>query len=343
MLDCYKKFVERKEIIKDINYFYNQIKDLICNDFFGQYQFSVRKKLPQPTYRVVNYLSQCDKTRLQFNNDTIIVTFSVGNSDSRVSITKPIYKNYKIDGITFYLNIVLSKQESKSRMVYKENSIFRELRKHINAINEYYVKKLRKSEELKYKTIYNRILKLKRSYYSDWNKLIELVTECVNPKFNNNLCLFKPIIEGMNNGLPLVFKMLHQTKFFRNYEHQRQIKYHRFIKSLKKECLDEKELLELSKDLAVCFGHHIENYSDCLKFIENVINHFNTICYVKEMKINKFASKVWSKEQPDSTQVGLMVYGVSSLSYEDRRVAKKNGLKDPDFIFDDEINYIEEK
>jgi hypothetical protein len=333
MVNCYTQFIEKKEIIKDINYFYDQIRDLICNEFFGQYQYHKRKKMNPPMYKIEGYLSQCDKTRLQFNNDTIIVTFSTDSKNSRVAITKPIYKNYKIDGITFYINVVLSKQESKSKMIYKENDIFRDLRKHINAVNEYYVKKLRKSEEEKYKTIYNRILRLKKSYYNDWNKLIELVTECVNPKFNNNLCLFKPIIEGMNNGLPMVFKMIHQTQFFKNYEHQKQIKYNRFIKYIKREILDNNELIDLTNELAWCFGHHIYNYSDCLKFIENVINHFNTICYVKEMKINKFASNVWSKESP----------GVIFMSYEDRQIAKKNGLRDPDFVFENDINYVEEK
>jgi len=297
MVNYYEQFVKPKEIIKDINYFYDRIKDLICNDLFSKYYYNTRKK-ENNTFTIKNYLSDCDKTRLKFNNDTIIVNFRVDKKDtSKVSITNPIYKNFKIDGITINIDIALSPVENKNKIIFPENSIFRDIRKNINSINEYYVKKLRKSEEEKFKVIYGRIIKLEPSYYKDWNRLISLIKECVNPEFNNVLCMFKPIISGMNMGLPTAFKMIHKTQFFQNYEHLRQIKYTKFIRSLRKECLDDNEIIEMTNKLAWCFGHVNKDYEECLYFILNVSKHFNTICYVKEMKINSFTSDIWENGQ----------------------------------------------
>jgi hypothetical protein len=295
MINQYIQFVEPKEIIKDINYFYDQIKNLICNDLFGQYLYNKRKKL-NPTYTVKNYLSKVDNTRLRFSEDTIIVSFKVDKTQSgEVSITKPVYRNYKIDGLTIKIDVVLTTAENKGNIIFPENYIFKEIRRHINFVNDYFVKKLRKSEDDKYSVIYKRMNEIKKSYYYEWNRLIDLVKECVNPNFNNQLCEFKPIIEGIENGLPIIFKMIHQTQFFRKYEHQRQLKFHKFIKSLRKECLDDNEIFQMTNDLAWCFGHTCKNYDDCITFLKNIINHFNTICYIKEMKINSFTQKIWNK------------------------------------------------
>jgi len=297
MIDYYVQFIEVKEIIKDINYFYDQIKELICNDLLGQYSYNKRKKL-NPTYTIKDYLSKIENTRLKFNKDTIIVSFKVektNNPIGRVAISKPIYKNHKIDGITIAIDIVLSPQENKANGIFPENSIFKDIRKNINFINDYFVKKIRKAEEYKYPLIYKRICEIKPSYYSEWNKLIDLIKECVNPNFNKKLCEFKPIVEGMDNGLPMIFKMMHQTQFFKKYEHQRQLKFHKFMKSLHKECCDDDEIIQASNRLAKCFGHVCSDYEECISFLKNIINHFDTICYVKEMKINSFTQRVWNK------------------------------------------------
>jgi len=304
MIDYYTQFIKPKEIIKDINYFYDQIKELIVNDLFSKYIYNKRKKVNR-NFTTVGYLSGVDKTRLRFNNDTIIVNFKVSHdpvvsglfrSDERsnLKVSKPIYNNYKIDGIIITINVVLSPMEDKSKMIYSDNCIFRELRKQINEINDYYIKKFRKSEESKFKIIYYRINTIKKSYYSEWNKLMNLIKECVNPSFYKELCQFKPIIEGMrSNSINLTFKMIHETQFFKNYEHQRQLKFNKFIKALRKDCLDDNELLHMTNQLAWCFGHVNENLDECMIFLENIIYHFNTICFVKEMKINSFTSKVW--------------------------------------------------
>ena len=294
MINYYQQFIKPKEIVKDINYFYDKIKSIICNDLFVKYLNSKRKKINLDSFTIHNKLSESEVTRLRFNNDTIVVKF-IKDRKSKVFIHKPIYKNYKIDGIVIQIEISITPQEEKSRMIYSENISFRELRKHINFINEYFVKKLRKSEESKYKIIYNRIRRLNKSYYSDWNRLINLITESVNPSFNKTLVQFKDVICGVNNGLPIVWNMIHETQFFKKYEHYRQIKFDRFIRSIRKECLDDNEIIELTNNLARCFGHTIKNYDECVQFLQNVITHFNTICHVKEMKINSFTERIWTK------------------------------------------------
>ena len=301
MINYYQQFIKPKEIVKDINYFYDKIKSIICNDIFVKYINNKRKKININTFTIYNKLSECNLTKLKFNNDIIIVNF-IKEKNNRVFITKPIYKNYKIDGITINIDIYITPQEEKSKMIYSENIIFRELRKNINIINEYFVKKLRKSEESKNKIIYNRIKKLKNSYYNDWNRLIDIITECINPSFNETLVKFKDVICGVNNGLPIIWNLIHETRFFKKYEHYRQIKYDRFIKSLRKECLDDNELIELTNNLAKCFGHNIKNYDECLSFLQNVIIHFNIICHIKEMKINSFTERIWSKTKKFNLQ-----------------------------------------
>ncbi len=298
MINYYEQFIKPKEIVKDINYFYDQIRDLICNDLFGQHLYNKRKKLKVDNYVVNNYLSGINNTRLRFINDTIIVTFKVSKFEKgKASITKPIYNKYNIDGITFNIDIIITPQEERNKIIHSENSALKELRKNIHIINEYYVKNFREDEESKYKIIYDRLIKLDKSYYNDWNRLISLLKECTNPTFNETLYKFREIIEGTNFDVMMtVYKMIHQTQFFLKYAHHRQIRFKKFIISLRKDCLDENEILYLGNNLSKCFGHTIKDYNDCVSFVENVINHFNTICYVKETKINTFASKVWERD-----------------------------------------------
>jgi hypothetical protein len=297
MQDYYAQFIKPKEIIKDINYFYNQIRDLICNEFFGQYLYNKRKKLKIDNYTVENFLSNENNTRLRFNNDKIIVTFKVSKTEkSKFSITEPLYKDYVIEGIVFNIVIVITPQEEKSRMIYPQNEVLIEIRKSINFINNFYVKNFRKDEESKYKFIFNKLIKIKPNYYENWNRLINFVTEQCDPKFKEELSKFEEIINGFNSdNLNLIYKMIHHTQFFQKYAHYRRIKYNKFIKSFRKECLDEKEIIDLTNELALCFNHTVKEYDESLKFIENLCNHFNTICYTKEMRINEFVSDVWKK------------------------------------------------
>jgi hypothetical protein len=307
MTNYYNQYIKSKEIIKDINYFHNKMKDLICNDIFGKYLYNKRKKLKIENYTVENFLSTENKTRLKFSNDKIIITFKVSKIEKSKSSFFPLssilpsvddknilYKDQKIDGLTFYIDVVITPTEEKSKMIYSNNEALREVRHHITLINDYYIKNFRKEEESKNKIIYNKIISLKASYYNDWNRLIEFIKNCIDPEFYNNLNMFKDIINGFNsNKLNILFKMMHHTRFFQKYAHSRQIKYHKFIKSIRKECLDENEILELSNELASCFGHSNKNYNECLLFIENLINHYNLVCHAKEKDINSFVSNTW--------------------------------------------------
>ena len=108
--------------------------------------------------------------------------------------------------------------------------------------------------------------------------------------------------------------MIHQTQFFQKYAHYKQIRFHKFMKSFKKECLDDKEVFELANQMASCFGHINKDYEETLWFMENLVNHFNTICHYKEMKINSYVSKTWenninrlpiSYSEPDKSPIKI--------------------------------------
>ena len=135
MINYYEKFVQPSKIIKDINYYYDQIKDLICNDIFSQYVYNKRKKT-NTTFTIKNHLSCCDSTRLRFNNDTIIINFNQTDK-SKVKITKPIYKKYKIEGITFFIDISLNEDEEKHKneknVVYR-NTLFFRVTRHVSRV-----------------------------------------------------------------------------------------------------------------------------------------------------------------------------------------------------------------
>jgi hypothetical protein len=309
-MDYYDQFVKPKQIIKDINYFYNQIRDLICNDFYGQYLYNKRKKLKINEYAIENFLSSENNTRLRFSNDKIIVNFKVSkNERGKTLITKTFYRNYRIEGITFQIDIVITPQEEKNRIIYPQNDALIQLRKHINDINNFYVKNFRKDEESKYKFIFNRLIKVKKSYYNNWNRLVDFVTDCSNPNFNTELKKFKEIIKGLNvENLSIIYKMVHHTQFFQNHAHYRQIKYNKFLKSFRKECLDDKEIFELTKELSWCFNHNIKDYEESLIFIENLCNHYNSICYSKEMRINTFVKDIWEEPTAHHQPTSYLVY-----------------------------------
>lgn len=306
MINYYEQFIKPKEIVKDINFYFNLMNELIINDLFGQYLYNKRKKINTDEYIIENFLSKYNNTRLRFNNDTIKVKFILKKNDfnehkCECLITNPVYKNYRIDGIVFNLNIIISPQEVKNKLIYPQNQSIQELRKNIHLINEFYVKKLRKVEESKFKIVFNKLIKLKPSYYSDWNKLINLMIDCVDPYFNQNLNTLGEVIKSMYfKNAQRIYKMTHQTQFFLKYtpnKHIKKHKYTKFIEFLTKDSLDDVEIISLTNNLAKCLGHSVNNLNDSAEFIENVTNHFNILCHVRSMKINTYVLNVWEKHK----------------------------------------------
>lgn len=296
MIDYYYEFIKPREIPKDINFFYDKITDIICNDLFGKYLYGKRKKEKNDEFILNGFLSESgEKTRLRFNNDTLVIRFLLKRDGfGHTTITEPIFVEHRIDGIVFNIDVVITYQEEKHKIIYPHNQAFVELRKRIHEINEFYISNFRKSEESIFPIINKKVKKLKKSFYFDWNKLVWFIKDCTDPSFDNNLNRLDEIVCAMDSSvLTPVYKMIHNTHFFLKYAHHRQIKYNKFIKSLRKLCLDDNEIIDLSNKLASCFGHKNKDYEDCLSFIENVTNHFNTICYVKETKINSHVEKVW--------------------------------------------------
>lgn len=292
-MDYYAKYVQPKEIIKDINFFYNQIKELICNEFFAKYLYNKRKKINVDEFYIENFFSKEERTRLKFINDKIKVKFFVSKTEKgHCNFSGFNYKKEKIEGLFIDIKIVITPKEERIRMIYQENDVLREIRKNINSINEFYVSNFRRSEESKYPIIYEKMKELKPNYYNDWNRLINNIKDFINPDFEENLEKLLIVINGIeSNNLDIIYKMIRQTQFYQRYSQQKKIKFNKFIKSLKKECLDDNEILNTSNEIASCFGHKNKSYEESLLFVENLCNHFNLVCYNREMKIINSAFK----------------------------------------------------
>lgn len=297
-MDYYVRFIKPHEIRRDINFFFNQIKELICNDLFSQFMRDNRKKIHK-NYVVKDYLSKFDKTRLQFNNDTINVEFLLdpANQKTIVAISPPKFKSYKLDGICIVIKICLKKSEYKNKMIYQDNEVFNELRKNITGINKYYCDKLNQREITKSKYIYPKLIEIKKSPYEVWNSLIKYTIDALDPDFDDQIKKYQGVLMGIKNKEYIEnVKIIHQTELYLKYSHQRQIKINRFMKKLSKDILDDQEIVDLTKSLASCFNHKIIDYKESINFITDIIEHYNYIYHTKEETIDNYVYKIWSKK-----------------------------------------------
>lgn len=296
-MNYYKQFIQPAVIIKDINFFYDQIKELIVNDIFVKYLRDNRKKIHK-IYTIENYLSKYNKTRLLFNNDKIDIEFFVNSIDKvgYTSITNDgTFKNYKLENVNLSFKINLKASEHTNKIIYDDNQIFINIRKNISYLYKMYIDNFNKKESSKYKYIHKELLNLKKSHYEIWNNFIDYLIDITNPQFNNNLNKFRSILNGIKiKETSVIFNLIHNTEFYYKYNHLRQIKSYKFLTNLEKNCLDDKEIIYLCDNVAKCFNHKIDNYEECMEFLRNIINHFNYIYLTKERNIDDFVYKNWN-------------------------------------------------
>jgi len=286
-MDYYDIFIESKEIRKDINFFYDQIvNDLIKNKIFRQYLID-RKKSIKKTYVIKNFLSDFNKTRMLFINDIIEINFFT-KKDFILDQLPPTYSEYKfskykIKDLILHINIYLNDQELKNKMIFSDNAFLMELRKNINDINVFFYKNMSKSEELKYKYIHKKILKINYTGIPYLDRILKYIKNITDYNFESNLKEFKQILHGLKSTIYILnFQLIHSTEFFNDYGHHNQIKINRLLKAL-----DKINYGNFFNVLSECFNHKLKEGEE-IEFISNLITHFNHKYNGKEKRINDF-------------------------------------------------------
>jgi len=298
-MDYYVQFIKPCEISRDINFFYNKIKEIICNDIFGEYLLDNRKKIHK-TYELYDFLSFFENTKLKFKNDKISVEFLVNDlnlSDLNLITFKNVglFHDYRICNVDMIIRINLSEVEYSNKMIYDNNPFFVNLRKQISGFHNTFMKEFNKKEESKFKYINKKLLKLKKSHYENWNKFILYLTDVTDPDFKKKLYEFKKILNGViTERISTNFALIHNTNFYLKNCHLRQIKTTKFLNGLQRLYLDEEEILYLTKEISKCFNHNIKNYDECFDFIINILEHFNFIYHTKEKNIDFFVANNWN-------------------------------------------------
>jgi len=294
MGNYYSKFIEPKGIVRDINFFYNKIHDLIVNKYFVDFLLNVRKKSNEREFTISNYLSSFNNTRLRFENDTLIIRFSIDECKknsiqdrSYTDISKPKYIQDSIEGLNIIIDIKLSTIEFKNKTIYPENKALIKLRKDLHTINDFYTNKLQTSMERRFPKINESIHSIKYSQYWQWNNLLNLLKDCTDPDFQENLEKIKLVINGIDSDSILTKQMIVQhTEFYHKYMSTRQINAKKFITTINKVCWDTEEIIYLANQIAKCFGYSVKTIEETNEFILNVLNHFNKNCHAKLWKIN---------------------------------------------------------
>lgn len=295
MIDLYLKYIHPKEIRKDINYYFDKLKDLIINDIFSSYILNKRKGNDISIYIIEDFLSKINKTKLKFLNDKIKINIIETNNKKWTTDKYPLiritnklsFKDVYINSVNMEIDLLLNLDELKNKIIYVNNPTFIDLRKKIKELNDFYVSEYKKRELLNYNKINGLLKNLNRVHYFEWNKLVNFLIDCTDPEYNDNLNKIKILIDSFKiKTLEMKFKMVHNTKFYRKYNHYNQLKTEKFIKNLIKNCLDENEIITMTNNLSSCFGHKVHTIDDSLIFIENIINHFNKECNFRENQIN---------------------------------------------------------
>lgn len=288
----YLKYVKSPLIIKDINFFYKKIYDEIICKYFANYLLNVRKKSTEREFTVKNFLEKFNETRLKFINDTIVIRFSIDetslNDKSYTTISKFKYKNDKVCDLLIIIDIKLSKVEFKSKLLYNENNALTELKKELTNINNYYIRRIQKSLKKRAPKLNKEFQKIKHTPYWEWNNLLRLLKDCTDTSFDDNLEKMKIIANGMTvDNSQVKHMVIKRTDFYNRYSSNKQIKADKLIKLMKNHCIDEDELVYLSDSIARCLGTRVKTIEETEEFLQDVIKHFNKICYSKNMEIAK--------------------------------------------------------
>lgn len=306
-MDYYDVFIKKREISRDINFFYNQIKGLISNNIFPKYLRDSRKKIHK-IYTVDNFLSTFNNTKLQFINDKIEIEFFVNDLVHKLHLIEcdlekskvkyyPEFKDYKIDNIKIKININLQSLEHKNKIIYDNNQYYTDIRKKISEINKKFIDEITQKENSKYLFIYKKLFLLKPSSYEFWNNFLKFIIDITDPKFEDNLHKLDKIVKGIKTDkITLIYNIIHDMNFYIKYSHYRQIKTNKFITKLFKELLDEEEIIYLTRSLAMCFNHEINNLNEIRDFLENLIIHINGVYHQREMIIDSYVIKIFQRK-----------------------------------------------
>jgi hypothetical protein len=299
MEDFYVKFIKPKYVTKDINFFYNKICDIICNDYFGQFIFNNRKKTKINAFVINGLLSSFKNTKLSFVNDVIVIRFNINQgafyqiqNRGRTDISKLIFRNNNICDLRIEIDIQLSSQEFKNKTIYPNNNALLELRKSIHKINEFYTFKVRQAEKRRFSRIHKYLKNLKSTQYNEWNDFLRLLKDSTNPSFQEELMKLKSVISGIDtDSINMIHKIVHHSELYRNFIHSKQIKKDKFIKNIHKSCMDSDEIIHLSNNIARCMGHKIKTLEESNDFLSNVLDHFNRLCNANLQSIQKLYDK----------------------------------------------------
>ena len=268
MIDLYSQFIETKEIKKDINFYFNRLKDKILTDVFPKYLCDRRRKMNR-NYDISEYLSSFDKTALKFNKDEINISFIIGDDNqNEITIKNLEYKDYCLE-VELNIIISLSVGEKKNKLIYEHNRIFHLLKKTINELKEFHRKHLYE-DEIKYNTILNDRFIEYSNNNNHWQNLLHIMIQSTDPCFEKKLNRFDVVINGIKSEtLDKLFMVLHKTAYYNSYK--KQVGVSKFRRALYESGLS-------AYDLAKCFNHEL-NPKYNTKFLEDLILHYNQIIF----------------------------------------------------------------
>jgi hypothetical protein len=315
MGNYYLRFIKSPEIKKDINFYFKKVYDGLILNYFSNYIINIRKKSAEREFIIHNYLSSFSETKLKFYKDVITICFSVDESKtnslsdkSNTSFSKFNFKNDTICDLHILIDIRISKDEFKQKMIYKENKALIQLRKELNNVNTYSTIRIRKAMESKFPKLNKEFQEIEHGRYREWNRLLRLLKDCTDTSFQDNLSKLQMVANGVD--LSNRYMILKKTDFFKRYSFINQIKPLKFIQNMKNYCLDDNALICLSNTIAKPLGTKLKTIEETEEFLINVINHFNAICYSKNSQI-----AVTLAQLPSRVERPYSCHTVDSLSF----------------------------
>lgn len=290
--DIYKRFIETKSIKKDINFFYNNVKELIINDLYPKYLRSRRLNRSYEFSNILNSLSDENSIKLCFSNDMLNINICADNNkESGVFIKKMEYEDFKMI-VVLDINIFLKDGERKNKIIFPDNKIYHNLQKTFYLIKEEH-KKFLSIDEIGYNEYIQNNIKNLIGKSSNIEHLYQSVLIATDPNFKKNMSRIDPIILGIKTDtLETVYSIIHKMKYYINYE--KGVKISRIRKNIgtKVDC-DEIKSFALG-----CFNHIIEkDNDDCNKFLCDVVSHYNQVNSKLSFEINKHITKIFERKE----------------------------------------------
>jgi hypothetical protein len=278
MIDFYETFVKPCEIRKDINYFTDDIKNLIINKFLGKHILYTKKNSSQKTYTISNHLSLTKNTKMKFIHDKINISFNSNDEFTGHFGQVELDDDSRIKDIELTLNIKLSKEEINNKIISRENS--HHIRKMVNEIYVSFKKLYVKREKEYYELLQNNLLSLEKFENQNSNRFFKYLIDVLNKNYKNDIPKLKEIMYGFRHDNIFVYHdVLNSMQFYMKNSSGRTIKSFKFLKRLKPENFED--FFKISS----CLGHELRE-NEISDFIDNIVNHFNPMYQDRELEIN---------------------------------------------------------